>query len=38
MARAKTTKKAAARISKKSEALIVELSLQNPDFGAWFLC
>ena len=34
MARAKTTKKAAARISKKSEALIVELSLQNPDFGA----
>ncbi|MBW2705936.1 MAG: hypothetical protein JRD84_06485 [Deltaproteobacteria bacterium] len=34
MARAKTTKKAAARISKKSDALIVELSLQNPDFGA----
>ena len=34
MARAKTTRKAAARISKKAEARIVELSLQNPDFGA----
>ena len=34
MARAKTTKKAVARISKKSEARIVELSLQNPDLGA----
>jgi type II secretion system protein C len=34
MARAKTTKKAAATISKKAEARIVELSLQNPDFGA----
>jgi type II secretion system protein C len=34
MARAKTTKKAASRISKKAEGRIVELSLQNPDFGA----
>ena len=34
MARAKPKKKAAARISKKVEARIVELSLQNPDFGA----
>ena len=34
MARAKTTKKAASSISKKAEALIVKLSLQNPDFGA----
>ena len=34
MARAKTTKKATVRISQKVEARIVELSLQNPDFGA----
>jgi len=34
MGRAKTTKKAASRISKKVEDRIVELSLQNPDFGA----
>jgi len=34
MARAKTTNKTASRISKKVEARIVELSLQNPDFGA----
>ncbi len=34
MARAKTTKQATARISKKAEARIVELSLQHPDFGA----
>ena len=34
MARAKTTKKAASRISKKVEGRIVKLSLQNPDFGA----
>lgn len=34
MARSKPTKKAAARISKKSEARIVELSLRNPDLGA----
>ncbi len=34
MARAKTTKKAASRISKKAEGRIVELSLRNPDFGA----
>ena len=34
MARAKTTKKAASRISKKVEERIVKLSLQNPDFGA----
>jgi len=34
MARAKTTKKAAAKITEKAEARIVELSLQNPDFGA----
>jgi len=34
MARAKTTKKAATRISKKAEGRIVELSLQNPAFGA----
>ena len=34
MAKAKTTKKAATKISQKAEARIVELSLQNPDFGA----
>jgi len=34
MGRAKTTKKAASRISKKVEDRIVELSLQNPGFGA----
>ena len=34
MGRAKTTKKAASRISKKAEDRIVELSLKNPDFGA----
>ena len=34
MAKAKTTKKAAARITPKAEARIVELSLQHPDFGA----
>lgn len=34
MARAKTTKKAASKVSKKAERHIVELSLQNPDFGA----
>jgi len=34
MGRAKTTKKAASRISKKVEDRVVELSLQNPDFGA----
>ena len=34
MGRAKTTKKAASRISKKVEDRLVELSLQNPDFGA----
>ena len=34
MARAKTTKKAATRITKKVEARIVELSLKNPDLGA----
>ena len=34
MGRAKTTKKAASRISKKVEERIVEVSLQNPDYGA----
>jgi type II secretion system protein C len=34
MARANTTKKAASRITQKAEERIVELSLQNPDFGA----
>jgi len=34
MARAKTTRKTTSRISKKVEARIFELSLQNPDFGA----
>ena len=34
MAQAKTTKKAAAKITKKVEARIVELSLKNPDLGA----
>jgi hypothetical protein len=34
MGRAKTTKKAASRISKKVEGRIVEMSLQNPDHGA----
>jgi type II secretion system protein C len=34
MTRAKTTKKAASRISKKDEDRIVELSMQNPEFGA----
>jgi len=34
MARAKTTKKTASRISEKMEDRIVGLSLQNPDFGA----
>ncbi len=34
MGRAKTTKKAASRVSKKVEGRIVELSLKNPDFGA----
>jgi len=34
MAQAKTTKKAATRITKKAEARIVELSLKNPDLGA----
>ena len=34
MARAKTTKKSTSKITKKAEARIVELSLQNPDFGA----
>ena len=34
MARAKTAKKAVAKITQKDEARIVELSLQNPDFGA----
>jgi type II secretion system protein C len=34
MAREKTTKKAAARITEKAEVRIVELSLQNPDLGA----
>ncbi len=34
MARAKTTKKAASRITKKAEDRIIELSRKNPDFGA----
>ena len=34
MARVKNTNKAASRITKKAEGRIVELSLQNPDFGA----
>ncbi|MGB5751031.1 MAG: type II secretion system protein N [Desulfobacterales bacterium] len=34
MGRAKTTRKAAIRISKRAEGRIVELSLQNPEFGA----
>ena len=34
MAKAKTTKEAAAKITKKAEERIVELSLQNPDLGA----
>jgi hypothetical protein len=34
MGRAKTTKKAASRISKKVEDRIAELALKNPDFGA----
>ena len=34
MGRVITKKKAAARISKKAEARIIELSFQNPDFGA----
>ena len=34
MARAKTTKKAIAKITQKAEERIVGLSLQNPDFGA----
>ena len=34
MARAKTKKKAASRISKRAEGRIVGVSLENPDFGA----
>ena len=34
MARAKTKKKAASRISKRAEGHIVAVSLENPDFGA----
>ena len=34
MARAKTPKKAASRLTQKTEARIVALSLENPDFGA----